>query len=148
MTEYRFYHMERSTLEQVLPKLLEATLKRDWRAVVVARSEERVEHLNGVLWTWDKDSFLPHGSRKEGHAARQPVWLTTEIENPNGARVVFLVDGAEVPAGDAFPLCCELFDGRDGEALALAREHWKRARAEGHEVAYYQQGERGWEKKA
>ena len=31
MTEIRFYHLTRKTLEQVLPELLEKTLARGWQ---------------------------------------------------------------------------------------------------------------------
>jgi DNA polymerase-3 subunit chi len=148
MTEIRFYHLERTSLEQVLPKMLQTSLGRDWRAVVIARSDERVEALNALLWVFDKDGFLPHGTSKEGQADKQPVWLTTEAENPNGAHVVFLVDGSEIADPAAFELCCELFDGRDEEAVARARAHWKAWKEAGHEVTYWQQTGQGWEQKA
>ena len=45
MTEVRFYHLQRKTLEDALPQILEKTLERGWRAVVMAGSEERVEAL-------------------------------------------------------------------------------------------------------
>ena len=38
MTEVLFYHLERQTLEQVLPRLVQASLGRDWRVVVKAGS--------------------------------------------------------------------------------------------------------------
>ncbi|HTO82001.1 MAG TPA: DNA polymerase III subunit chi, partial [Methylomirabilota bacterium] len=94
MTEVRFYHLQRTTLEAALPPMLEKTLERGQRAVVVAGSPERVEHLTGHLWTYSERGFLPHGSARDGHADRQPVWLTAEDENPNGAQVLFLADGA------------------------------------------------------
>ena len=95
MTEVRFYHLQRSALEQALPKLLEKTLERGWRAVVMAGSEDRVEALNAVLWNYSREGFLPHGSKKDGYPDRQPVWLTDQDENPNAATVLFLVDGVD-----------------------------------------------------
>lgn len=148
MTEIRFYHLERSPLEQVLPKMLLMSLQRDWRAVVIARSDEKVEALNALLWVYDKDGFLPHGTSKEGSADKQPVLLTIDEENPNGAHVVFLVDGAELADPDKFKLCCEMFDGGDDEALQRARAHWKTWKEAGHDVTYWQQTDKGWEKKA
>ena len=41
--EIWFYHLERSTLDQVLPGLLEKTRERGWRALV--RAEGRRERL-------------------------------------------------------------------------------------------------------
>ena len=83
MTEIRFYHLQRMALEQALPKMLRMCLDRAWKAVVMARSEERVSALSDHLWTYDDRGFLPHGDKRDGHAEQQPVWLTQEDENPN-----------------------------------------------------------------
>ena len=93
--EVLFYHLERQPLERVLPSLLEKTLERGWRAVVQSGSEERLEALDTALWTYREDSFLPHGTRKDGNVALQPIYLTTGDETPNGAGIRFLVEGAE-----------------------------------------------------
>ena len=58
--EVWFYHLERSDLDDVLPELLERTLSRGWKAVVRACQDQRVEHLDGRLWTYRNESFLPH----------------------------------------------------------------------------------------
>ncbi len=147
MTEMRFYHLTRSPLERVLPRMLEMTLERGWRAVVVAGGEERVESLNALLWTYDDRTFLPHGSAREGHGADQPVWLTAREENPNGANVAFLLDDAGVADPTAFERCCEIFDGSDEAALGRARERWKRYKDSGLELSYWQQTDQGWEEK-
>ncbi len=148
-TEALFYHLERQPLESVLPQLLERTLERGWRAVVQAGSEERLEALDQHLWTWADASFIPHGRAQDGLAERQPVFLTTGSDNPNGATVRFLVDGAEPPDPTGYTRLVLVFDGRDETAVAAARAHWKRLKERGCVVTYWQQGERGgWEKKA
>ena len=68
MTEVRFYHLQRKTLEDALPQILEKTLERGWRAVVMAGSEERVEALTQHLWSYKEFGFLPHGSARDGDA--------------------------------------------------------------------------------
>ena len=150
MAEIRFYHLTRKSLEEVLPVMLERTVVRDGRrAVVVAGSPERVEDLNAHLWTYDGRVFLPHGSKADGFPARQPVWLTDTDENPNAAQVLFLADGAASDNVDGFDLVCELFDGRNDEAVAAARARWKAYKGSGHALTYWQQTERGgWEQKA
>ncbi len=149
MTDVRFYHLQRRTLEMALPKLLEKTVERGWRAVVMAGSPERVEALTQHLWTYDPAGFLPHGSARDGFAADQPVWLTDSDENPNGATVLMLVDGVECGRVGDFDLVCDLFDGRDEEAVAAARSRWRTCKAAGHALTYWQENERGtWEKKA
>ena len=148
MTEIRFYHLVRTGLERALPELLEKCLQRDWRAVVMLGSAERVESVNQHLWTYQERSFLPHGSSRDGEPEAQPIWLTDVDENPNDASVLFLGDGAESAATPAYRLVCELFDGNDPEAVAAARERWRRYRDSGHVLTYWQQRADGrWEEK-
>ena len=146
VTEISFYHLEHSPLERALPKLLEKVLERGLRALVIAASEERIEALNTVLWTYQQRSFLPHGTAKDGHASVQPVFLTTAQENPNGASVLVLVDGAEHDDVGSFERCLLLFDGNDADAVSKARERWCADNAAGHAVTYWQQTPEGrWE---
>ena len=149
MTEVLFYHLERQPLERVLPSLVERTVARGWRAVVQAGSDERVEALDGLLWTYTDDSFLPHGTKKDGNSAEQPVFLTTEEANPNGATVRFLVDGADLAELSGYNRVVYLFDGHDPSAVAQAREQWKAAKSAGHTISYWQQSSEGrWENRA
>jgi DNA polymerase-3 subunit chi len=148
-TEVYFYHLEQRTLEQVLPTLLERSLERGWRAVVQAASEERVEALNTLLWTYREESFLPHGTARDGAPAAQPTYLTTEEENPNGAAVRFLVDGAALEDASPYTRVVYVFDGRDESAVAEARAAWAAAKAKGYAVSYWQQDDDGrWQQKA
>jgi DNA polymerase-3 subunit chi len=149
MSEVRFYHLDRMPLERILPKLLAASLERGWRAVVQAGSEERAEALANLLWSFDEEIFLPHGTKADGFAELQPIWLTAVAENPNGATVKFFVDGAPAQDLAGFARAVILFDGHDAGAVAQARADWKRCRAEGHAVSYWQQDDEGrWQDRA
>jgi DNA polymerase-3 subunit chi len=149
MTEVLFYHLQNQPLERVIPELLEKCLERQWRVVVQLGSEERRDALDAHLWTYRDDGFLPHGMSKDGHAALQPVWLTVDDENPNGANVRFLADGAEAAAIEAYQRVVILFDGNDPDAVDRARASWTKVKGAGHDATYWQQSERGrWEKKA
>ena len=146
MIEYGFYHLTRTALEPALGRLLERVLASGQRGVVVASSPERVQALNRALWTFGRDSFLPHGSREDGFAEDQPVFLTDQADYPNGATVLVLVDGAEVEPPQQFTRCLYLFDGNDEAALAQARDLWRRLRESGATLTYWQQTERGWQR--
>jgi DNA polymerase-3 subunit chi len=149
MSEILFYHLERQSLEQVLPLLLEKTLQRGWRAVVQAGSDERLQALSSSLWTWRDEAFLPHGSAKTGNPDAQPIWLCCDDETPNKANVRFCVDGTTARAPEDFDRTIYMFDGRNPQALELAREQWKALKDSEHERTYWQQSEQGkWEKKA
>jgi DNA polymerase-3 subunit chi len=147
VTDIRFYRLERRPLEDVLPALLEKIRERGHRIVVQVGSPERVKALDSLLWTFRPESFLPHGNAATGMAEEQPIWLTAVEECPNRADALVLVDGA---AADPAPyaVCCEVFDGLDESAVAAARGRWARHKADGHTITYWQQGDRGWEKRA
>jgi DNA polymerase-3 subunit chi len=148
-TEVLFYHLERQPLERVLPSLLQRTLERGWRAVVQVGSTERLEALDAHLWTYAEDSFLPHGTAKEGAPDRQPILLTVGEENDNSAGVRFLLDGADMEAYAGYTRIVVIFDGRDADALATARAQWQRVRAQGCKATYWRQSDAGrWEQKA
>jgi DNA polymerase-3 subunit chi len=144
MTEILFYHLKGQTPEQVLPALLQKSLERGWRVVVQASSDERIEALDAHLWTWRDDAFLPHGTWRDAEVAEQPIVLTVNADNPNGAAVRFLVDGASM-SGDAaaYERVVLLFDGDDPEAVEVARTRWREAKSAGVEATYWQSDENG-----
>lgn len=151
--EALFYHLERQPLDEVLPVLVERTIERGWRAVIQTGNAERVEPLDALLWTYDENSFVPHGTAKSGNASLQPVYLTANGDNPNGATVRFMVDGAafESPSDQVttYARIVFLFDGQDQQAVQQARDAWKGLKAAGASVTYWQQSTAGrWEKKA
>jgi DNA polymerase-3 subunit chi len=142
MVETLFYHLERRSLEEVLPGLVEKSLQRGWRAGIKTDSSERSDALDTLLWTYDDQSFLPHAQAGDGDPAGQPVLISVEDGNPNSAQIVFYVGGA-LPAdweglGDLARVVL-LFDGRDAEALAKARTAWKDAKAAGHDTTYWKE---------
>ena len=147
MAEIGFYHLLTTPLDRALPRLLEHARAQGYRIVVRAASPDRVEHLNAALWTYDESSFLPHGSARDGNAARQPIWLTNGDDNPNGATMLVLVDGAEPGDLAPYPRIADLFDGSDEAAVEAARDRWRRLKAAGHTLTYWQQTGAGWEKK-
>ena len=149
MTDVGFYHLQKTPLERALPKLLERALERGMRALVVAGSKERVEHLNAALWTYDPASFLPHGAAGEGDPESHPIWLADHDTEANGATLLVLVDGADSTRQGEFERVIDMFDGADPEAVSAARRRWKTLKDAGHQLTYWQQTDRGgWEKKA
>ena len=148
MADALFYHLQQKPLEEVLPGLLERSLKKGWRCVVEC-GEERARALDDTLWTYSDDGFLPHGLEADD-GAQQPVVLVSHGGNPNRAQCRFIVDGAPLPADiTAYERLVLIFDGNDTDAVATARERWKDAKAAGIAATYWQQNEEGrWEKRS
>ncbi len=148
MAEIGFYHLTRTEADQALPALLGRTLNSGNRAVVICRGLERVAALDAALWLCTDPDWLPHGSTAAGDADLQPIWLTEADQAPNGARFLFLLDGMQSARLAEFDRVFDLFDGRDPDAVASARERWKQAKAGGHAMTYWQQTGTGWQKGA
>lgn len=149
--EIWFYHLGSQPLERALPSLVEKAVSRGWRVVVQTVDDGRVKALDELLWTFAADSFLPHGISGERGAERQPVLLTRDAGNENGAVARLYVDGAAVeldPSDAGYQRVMVLFDGRDEDAVAAARLQWSRLKGRGFALAYWQQSDDGrWERR-
>ncbi|HLH12446.1 MAG TPA: DNA polymerase III subunit chi [Methylovirgula sp.] len=147
--EIAFYHLQNQTLERALPPLIEDWLAQGSRIVVQAGSEERLDALDEALWTYNDASFLPHGRARDGDAEMQPVFLTTDAGNPNGAKLRVLFDGADVTGalGGDYERLILVFDGNDADQLQAARAQWKRLKEQGLALSYWNQGAHGWERR-
>lgn len=144
-----FYHLERQGVDIALPKLLEKVLQAGHKAVVFLADQAMLKSLDEALWTYDPASFLPHGTDATPYPELQPVYLTTGHDIPNGADVAVQINAAAAPDMGQFRRCLYMFDGRDEQVLAQARQDWKRLKDTGHDVTYWQQeGSGGWQKKA
>ena len=148
MAEILFYHLTESRMEEALPDLLQRSVARGWRVVVQTATPERRDALDQHLWVYRDDSFLPHGTDRERDAPEQPIVLTMRDDNPNGAQVRFLVDGAALPDDVAgYERLVLLFDGADPDAVAAARARWGEAKARNLAATYWRQNEEGrWER--
>ena len=150
MSRIDFYHLKKQSLDGVLPVLLQKALATGKR-IIVKTSADSVETLNAMLWTYNDESFLPHGSAKDGFADEQPVFITADDNNPNTAVFLFLVNGAEAdcPQIEKYERTFNIFDGNNQTATEQARTLWKTYKDAGFEVCYWQQNDRGaWEQKA
>ena len=149
MTEVLFYHLTEKRLEDALPPLVERSLGRGWRVAVEIPDELALERLDQQLWTYQEDSFLPHGTDAGPNPEAQPVLLTRSSQNGNGADIRFLTGGASALDADAYQRIVFMFDGLDPAQVEHARGEWKRLKAAGHQLTYWQQTSDGrWEKKA
>lgn len=150
MTRIDFYHLQNQKLEEVLPKLLEKAYNTNKKIVIKIGNQERVEFINGLLWSYSETSFIPHGSKKDGFAEQQPIWLTSDDNNPNNAEFLFLVDGAKIDLSKPleFQRIFNIFDGNMEDSLQQAREFWKELKTAQAELFYWQQNNSGiWQQK-
>jgi len=145
MTRIDFYHLQKTPLEQVLPKLCEKAYSTGKRIKILLDNDDRIEFINSLLWTYSEESFLPHGSKKDGFVEEQPIFISTNIENENGASILILADGAQIDISllNTYERILNIFDGMSDLALTSAREYWKKIKTTDNELHYWQQNDNG-----
>jgi DNA polymerase-3 subunit chi len=142
-TTIQFYHLRSTSRERAVPKLMEKALASGARVVVMAASDSALKAMSEALWTNDADSFLPHGTVREPHAAEQPIILTVADENPNNADILCVLDGVSPASLPTYSKVLDVFDGSDDSAVAAARQRWTRYKDEGHKLQYVKQQQGG-----
>ena len=144
--DWYFYHLERTTLEQAAGALLEKCLEHKKRVLAISARPERRAALDEALWTYNDNSFVPHGrAEAEGlDAARQPILISEAADNKNDATFCLLMDGTDIGDGAGFERCMVMFDGGDQKTRAKAREQFNAAKDAGLVTRYIQQSGRGW----
>jgi len=148
MTEIRFYHLQKQTLDQALPLIVEKAFNAGHKITIRLSTPQEVDRMNNILWSYKPNSFLPHGSKKNNSSEKQPIWLTDKEENLNNSNVLILTQDLEEENIDAYDLCCELLEDKDKSALEAARKRWKIYLEHGHDVTYWHQSSSGsWQKK-
>lgn len=149
MTEVKFYHIQTSPMDGVLPKLLEKIISKGHKVILKTDNTDQVKHFNNLLWTYHPDSFLPHGALSDSNPELQPIWITSGIENPNDADVLVLINGSTFKEISDFKLCCEVFDDSNSKLVEKARDNWRSYKKSGFNVSYWQQNSEGnWTNKS
>ena len=145
-----FYHLTKSTLDEALPKLALKAYETGKKIKIKVGGELRVDFINSLLWTFDEESFLPHGVKKDGFAKDQPIYLSSDDDTPNDATLLFAVDGADIDPQNPqnFERIFYVFDGHNENELSKARQTWKTFISDEVEKHYWQQTELGqWQEK-
>ena len=147
VTEIGFYHLTRTGPDQALPALLGRTLAAGERAVVLCGSPERVEALDRLLWEC-QGAGLAAAWQRADRARRAAADLADRRPRSGrtGRASCSCSTGPSAADLAAWTRVFDLFDGHDPAAVAAARQRWTAAKAAGHALTYWQQGERGWKK--
>lgn len=119
------------------------------KAVVKVPGPIEMDDLDQALWTFDKDSFLAHGTEKSKFPEDQPIYITTADDNPASAEVLVLTDGTTTSILQGYKRVLEMFDGNNPTVVEQARARWTAYKYDGYTLSYYQQSDTGgWTKKA
>lgn len=150
MPQVDFYHLTQSTLDDALVMLVKKCQVAGKKALIQC-PRPAAEVVDDALWTYDPESWLPHGLDDAAGAERADIWINSGPDgNPVSATFLFLLHGAERPDMASFERVFNLFDGRSEAQVAQAREQWRSWQAANAlTMRYFAQDDTGrWEQRS
>ncbi len=95
MTQIIFYSTAPLQVEKTLFALLEKSLEKGNKSLLLFKDKEKCLSINEQLWTYKQNSFLPHILEDDQiyDNIDVPVYLSTKNENPFKAELLFSIDG-------------------------------------------------------
>ncbi|MBF0126356.1 MAG: DNA polymerase III subunit chi [Magnetococcales bacterium] len=134
MPVVRFYQLAASSSEVALLGILVKILERGSRACLLAQDALQVQRLDELLWRQPADRFLAHGPWNGPDPDRQPLLLSLEPDDRNGATILVLVSPRLVADPARFDLVVD-FVGK--QEVALARDRYRRYQQQGCAMEYW-----------
>lgn len=143
--ELNFYHVMTGNLVPSIVKLLEKVYISDQRCVFYSPIEERVQIVDKTLWTFSTNAFVPHGTKDMGSPNFQPIYMTSEINNPNDSIVLLLTDSFDYKSWNQnFEKVLFVFE--DESSSQVGRSLYEDLKNQQENVKYWKQSRNGWEK--
>lgn len=121
-------------------------LRKAWRQrtkVVVTGDAAALARLDGALWTFDPQEFIPHARLSPGAAvpprlARTPIWLVEPGAEPPHREVLVNLGPQDASDAQKFARVIELVDASDDDRAA-GRRRWNAYKAAGWTVTHHPQ---------
>ena len=133
MTKVDFYILQTGSREHTACKLIEKAFGLGHRIYVHAGSEEQLEKIDNLLWTYRAGSFIPHQRYQSDSSEDSPVQLGTH-DAPNVDSDVLINLATEVPLFfSRFQRVAELV-GPDEQAKVLGRQNFQFYRDRGYSL--------------
>lgn len=144
--EVSFYKLLTLPMHKAAPKLIEKIYYTKHNLVVITETEELAKSLDTGLWVYSTKHFIPHGTMLDEHPDKQPVYITTKLENPNMAKISMTLGIVNLKDFKT-DKHIYMFDGNIPEQLEFARNKWKEHQKQEHNLTYWQQDIQGiWNK--
>lgn len=142
--ELNFYQTMSGNLVPSVVRLLDKVYHSGKRCVFYSPIEERVKVVDKTLWTFSTNAFVPHGDKELGYSDFQPIYMTSEVKNPNQAVVLVLIDSFDYKIWNQdFERVLFVFE--DFSSVKTAEEMFSDLKNQQYSVKYWRQSRTGWE---
>ena len=120
-----FYQLLGGQLDELASQLVEKC-RAAGKRVVIYNAPSSSQSQSEQLWTIRDLSFLAHGIDTDEGQEFAPIWISSDVsQNQIKAEFAILKDGMVPSDLEQFERILVIFDGRDEQALLVARAQWK-----------------------
>jgi DNA polymerase-3 subunit chi len=131
-----FYLLESNqpdALWLVACRLLEKAYLAKHRVFVFCNNQQEAEKLDELLWTFKKDSFIPHNLQGEGPEPPPPIQIGFSQESRGFNDILLNMSSRIPPFYSKFKRIMEIVPAEEAGKI-VSREHYKSYRAQGHNI--------------
>lgn len=84
MSQIRFIHLERPNKDQQICVQTKLLYERGSRALILVEDQDHATHLQELLWTFQRESFIPHVCLPCDPKTQEqtPIWISVEPVEP------------------------------------------------------------------
>lgn len=133
MTKIDFYILSKGSCENTACRIAEKAYKLGHRVYIHAQSEQQASQMDDLLWTFRKESFLPHEKYQAGEKNNSPV-LIGASDAPETESEVLINLAEEVPLFfSRFLRVAELISP-DESSKKLGRERFRFYKNRGYQL--------------
>jgi DNA polymerase-3 subunit chi len=149
-TTVRFYQLASMPLETALVGIVGKAWERGILVNLLARDLRQAQRLDDLFWIHPPPHhFLPHGLWNAPDPELQPVLISLEPDERNGATLLVLAAPHLLVDPTRFDMIIDFLHGQDAEGLVAGRNRYRHYRALGCQMEYWTQGPQGgWKKQS
>ena len=136
MTQIKFYHNAPDRLIAACSITAKA-VRQGHRVLVHAPDPALAQRFDNMLWSAQPLSFVPHVAADSPLAARTPVVIASQLDNPPHTDVLVNLSDDPVPAAfKRFDMLVEIVSTQDSDRQQ-ARQRWQAFKEQGHAITAF-----------
>lgn len=149
MQEINIYELTKTPWTKAFPKLVETISSKGNKVVVLCKNSESMQEMDGLLWTFEQLSFLPHVTENDKMIEETPVLL---VANDNSKAKefsnIYALSNLEIPGEfhtqpGKFLL---MYESQNEMQKSMVEQTEKIANDRGMKISKFIQTEKGWGK--
>ena len=92
MTHFNYYQTQSNDLIRTFCKISEKCFYNNQNSLVLTENDDYTKILDRNLWTYSKQHFIPHGTNNDTRRSDHPIYITSELENPNKSKIIICIN--------------------------------------------------------